>query len=217
MAGSTKSGFHCVLGVFFTPVVRFFSITTWVSLNFLQFPSLRSALHSLSVYLALTSLTSCPLFLSHVSYKKIALSSFQLYSCTLCSMIVTIFFSFYSHTRCFLLCCGPLSSVALPSTFIFLLSFFHPPLLRHSIILFICSAFSDIYNFPLSSSSQSATWGCCRLCLILTWHRKLCVWLLVLAWLGSDLLGLKTVLCTHLAPEGRSASQLLSVDSFCRY
>lgn len=70
MAGSTKFGFHCVLGVFFTPVVRFFSITTWVSLNFLQFPSLRSALHSLSVYLALTSLTSCPLFLSHVSYKK---------------------------------------------------------------------------------------------------------------------------------------------------
>lgn len=69
-------------------------------------------------------------------------------------MIVTIFFSFYSHTRCFLLCCGPLSSVALPSAFIFLLSFFHPPLLRHSIIHLLCFfrhlQFSSISLFPVS-------------------------------------------------------------------
>lgn len=152
------------------------------SLSLAVLPSNLFLTASHTLHMALMFLTSCPPFLSHIN-SKIALSSFHLLFC-LCSMLLfpllpafNIFFYFkLPHPTC------SLPSVLLSTCFscglaLHICLFSPLPLSLlcvYTFLLLIPFDFPDIYqssfspSLSLNFSFQSATWGCCRLYLMLT-------------------------------------------------
>lgn len=159
--------------------------------------------------------TSRPIFLSHNNSKKLPSILFKCYPasplcfCSLCNLLLpfsssNFHYPLWTLTHSFVFYQAPVASACACSLLFLLLSC-------------VVSIPLIPIGFSLIFSSQSATWGCCSLYLMMIWHQQWCVWAVALAWSAPDPWGSKTVLCTRLAPEGPSSSQLLSVDFFCRF